>query len=77
MKGKHKSGIQVAYVLSSAMCWNGLPKCRSKLVCGRDLGCLPQFKAFGCWETPLGHADNVKTQLCERLDDHQLSLNRI
>ena len=21
MKGRHKSGIQVAYVLSSAMCW--------------------------------------------------------
>ena len=26
MKGRQKSGIQVACVLSSAMCWNGLPK---------------------------------------------------
>ena len=50
MKGRHKSGIQVAKVLSSAMCWNGLPKLWiQKLVCGRDLGCLRQIKAFGCW----------------------------
>ena len=27
--------------------------------------------------TPLGHADHVETQLRERLDDHQLLLNRI
>ena len=26
---------------------------------------------------PLGHADYVETQLRERLDDHQLLLNRI
>ena len=50
MKGRHKSGIQVANVLRSAMCWNGLPKLRiQKLVCGTDLGCLRQIKAFGCW----------------------------
>ena len=27
--------------------------------------------------TPLGHADHMETQLRERLDDHQLLLNRI
>ena len=46
-------------------------------MCGRDLRCQPQMKAFGCWGTPLGHANNVETQLRERLDDHQLLLNRI
>ena len=33
----------------------------------------------GIWVlgTPLGHADYVEIQLRERLDDHQLLLNRI
>ena len=49
-EGKTQVWNSVANFMSSAMCWNGLPKLRiQKLVCGRDLGSPRQIKAFGCW----------------------------
>ena len=47
----------------------------SFVVCGTGSG-VPTMKHSGVG-APLGHADFVETQLRQRLDDHQLLLNRI